>query len=1196
MASPAQAGTTVQAPPASATIRANAAAATAVGNSGQAKCDFCARVGLPILPLRYAVVPSYLPGAVTNPVGWSHLGESLKGAPPEGLKTHRYALRTLRKGYVMIYFGSGLWHGYVVSAGGHLRKLADIDDPDFKNDREMSAQCVRAGHNIPASFITIPPLPHGEVRMIPTKVWIAFSDVLWTREVRQQYERHARGARAMRGARFQAFMTDSLGKQADSLSDAFQLSPNEEATAERLNTLVVEYAADAAQAASRTHYEATDPYDPKKRKNTLWESVHGMSMRTGEAAAVAKHATKLTTSYHDKLMASAVVLDDPVGIVQELNATRLKVVESRQRYLSDPRVARPLLISQSIMGLKAMIGEQALASVTEQEKGKPDVQTETVYTLDGMPVYTETTTRKERAESKAGSLWSSLQQHYRESERAAFEKKAAAAVKTFQEMLVKTDADYAHWLGQPEWVLRCRDFDPRVPEQQDRLHEVMAAALRGGPTGSPAPSSAPSQEPQDSRVYEVWQKFFSLPPTDEANPIYAALFGFDRGYLDYLMPEGVNPIEDKLEKGNRLYKVIKTVIGTGDLTNDTWSGFKNGGVSGMLTRQAANKVPNPVRVAGAGAMNALRTNRVTTATKAVAESMLAMGGALNRMAANAVTEVGQATVLRAVQGAVLLYERREIYLVTSRIRVREYVAYLNDIAFKATDSALLDAAKSIKNVAQAGKNTVRSMAIAGVLQISDKKVADAFIEVTHWVYDDLDKLTKAIDALPAERQAAGARREAAQAATAAEHAAMAAAMRVHPFTLSPRATKFVDTVLERANSAHVGTLSTLRVMTRTTLGLATTGTGILAVGSLVVLGWLLKDAVKKADAKFLGNNEARVLVASASVAVFSAAVEVVWVSGKLLGARWATARFSFGWGAVFGAVSSLLDGIWAFMVGARAGSHGDNDARNLYYAAGVAWVLSGGIGLWGSATGAALLGPIGWALILMAIGVTLVYFAMKAEDSQAAIWLDRCYWGKGSRFKNSRIPVARPNPQRQRHASYTRIENSRNPVERPWTDREIDRELSHLNAIIIGLSGETGFNDDGWGITDWVWDTVKAKVTFPNFDAKASAFDWKLRAVNPSKLLNVTLASGKHQTVPDDPNAIVVRAVAPKQAAINPSEYFRNLVQTSRREGQKNEVLVVEVSVEVRVKYFTDVELAAEYVADLSDPRGRASLALNEKD
>jgi hypothetical protein len=53
---------------------------------------------------------------------------------------------------------------------------------------------------------------------------------------------------------------------------------------------------------------------------------------------------------------------------------------------------------------------------------------------------------------------------------------------------------------------------------------------------------------------------------------------------------------------------------------------------------------------------------------------------LNRLAANAVSQVYRATALRAVQGAVMLYERREIILVTTRIKVREYLAMLNDIA------------------------------------------------------------------------------------------------------------------------------------------------------------------------------------------------------------------------------------------------------------------------------------------------------------------------------------------------------------------------------------------------------------------------------------------------------------------------------------------------------------------------------------
>lgn len=766
------------------------------------------------------------------------------------------------------------------------------------------------------------------------------------------------------------------------------------------------------------------------------------------------------------------------------------------------------------------------------------------------------------------SLWSSLQKHYRESERAAFDNAVTTTIADFQKWLDGADADCAHFLGQPDWVLRCWDFDPAVPEQQDKLREVMALCLRGGPTGTPAPAG---QTPKDTRVYEVWKKFFNLPPTDEANPIYAALFGFDEGILEYLLPDGPNPAEDHIHKGSKLYKVIKTLIGTKELTSNTLSGVRANGTSGILTRDATNKVPNPIRGAGADALNAVRGSRIAKSTGAVAESMLAMGGAFNRMVAGTVSEACDATVMRAVQAAVLLYERREIHLVTSRIRLREYVAFLNNIAFDIGQAGSAAAARGICSVAQAGKATVRSMAIAGALRITDKRISEGFIEVMHWVYDDLDSISRDIDALPAQQAANRAAHDAAAAARVAENSAIAAAMRVHPFSLSPQASEFVDKVVARGKSAGAGAAEMMTTMTRTSLRLVSTGSGILAVGSLVVQGWSLKDNVEKADKKFLGSNEARVLIISASIATLGAATELVGVSGKLMGTGWGTLVGRVG--GVIGAAASIVEGLQAFMASQRTGSHGDTDAKWLYRGAATALVAGGFIGAYGAITGAALLGPVGWALLLIAAGVALLYFAMQAEDSMAAIWLDRCYWGNGSRYAKSR-----------------------NEAELPWNEKQIDQELTHLNAIIIGLSGETGFNDDGWGFTSFIWDTVKAKITFPGYNPAQSAYEWRLVAVDRAGGRNVTLASGKHQTVPADPDSVTVLGrVKPDSREL--SGYRRNVVgPTERREGKNGEVLIIEVSAEVKVEYFKDVLLTAEYVTDLSDPRGRASLSLSESD
>jgi hypothetical protein len=298
----------------------------------------------------------------------------------------------------------------------------------------------------------------------------------------------------------------------------------------------------------------------------------------------------------------------------------------------------------------------------------------------------------------------------------------------------------------------------------------------------------------------------------------------------------------------------------------------------------------------------------------------------------------------------------------------------------------------------------------------------------------------------------------------------------------------------------------------------------------------------------------------------------VGAAGKLAAAQWATRVGRIG--GVIGGLASVVEGIQAWMSSRRVGSHGDNDARNLYrYAAG-ALVLGGLTGIGAAATGAALLGPLGLALLLIATGVVLLYFAAKAEDTQAGIWLDRCYWGRGERFHNAG-----------------------NATDRPFTSVEVEDEVKHLNAIILGLKGETGFNDDGWGFADWTWDTVKAKVTFPYFNERYAAYEWSLRAIGKSGERSMTLARGSFGEIPEDPTAIVVRATAPRKKNPDLAEYYRNLVVSSPRfDGKDSSARVIEVSVEVRVKYFQGITLDADYVPDTLDPQGRASLSLSESD
>jgi hypothetical protein len=411
-----------------------------------------------------------------------------------------------------------------------------------------------------------------------------------------------------------------------------------------------------------------------------------------------------------------------------------------------------------------------------------------------------------------------------------------------------------------------------------------------------------------------------------------------------------------------------------------------------------------------------------------------------------------------------------------------------------------------------------------------------------------------------------------QAGDAAQNAIAKAAMQVHPFTLSPNAQRFVDTVVAKANTLRMGSATILKGFTRHALRIGSTGTGLLAVGSFIVQGWSLKDNIAKADKAFIGNNEARVLVVAASVAVAGATLELVGAGGKLAAAAWATRVGRIG--GALGGMASIVEGIQAGLAAWRTGSRGDTDAAVLYGAASAFFVAGGVIGLQAATTGAALLGPLGIALLLVAAGVALLYFAAKAEDTQAGIWLDRCFWGNGTRFSRGK-----------------------NGADHPWTNDEVEDEIKQLNAIILGLKGETGFNDDGWGFADWKWDTVRAKLTFPYFNEQYAAYEWRLRAIGRDGAPSVTLARGRHGELPEDPNTIVVRGTTKRKQNTDHTEYFRNLaVSPPKAESSDGTMRVIEVSVEVRVKHFQDVELTAEYVPDTLDPQGRASLALSESD
>ncbi|MFL6673817.1 MAG: T6SS effector BTH_I2691 family protein [Massilia sp.] len=138
-------------------------------NSSNPHCANCNKSGLAILPVRYAVVPHSVTATLPEP-----LGNKVKDVK---LTHHKYALRTLRQGFVYLFYekharGSHIkWEAYSVSATGTLWKQLSIGAINSISD---DPACSRTGHNIPASVIAI------EKPEKCGRVWMAFSEHAWS--------------------------------------------------------------------------------------------------------------------------------------------------------------------------------------------------------------------------------------------------------------------------------------------------------------------------------------------------------------------------------------------------------------------------------------------------------------------------------------------------------------------------------------------------------------------------------------------------------------------------------------------------------------------------------------------------------------------------------------------------------------------------------------------------------------------------------------------------------------------------------------------------------------------------------------------------------------------------------------------------------------------------------------------------------
>lgn len=290
------------------------------------KCEYCDKRGVPIMPLRYAIAASG--GAASPSVGAEHDIELPQAAA-------HYTTRLLRSGYLNVYDEArDRWDFYFVTAEAYFFRLSQTPGraPILP---AKPFDCPDLGHREVASCITIPDAKRA------TKVWLGFSDVMWTDAVRKLHADSSYRKRHMRCVDVKAYASSVDAKQCFGIKE--------------LDSRVVEYGMD--DRASKEAF-AWSPFAINPRKERLPRLI-----------------AECERMYPGK--GFAVVLDDPVGLTTELGVLMQNYFD---RFVNDKVRRRELAVSTAISQIEAAVKEQAMVAeeqaandLADQELSQPDL-------------------------------------------------------------------------------------------------------------------------------------------------------------------------------------------------------------------------------------------------------------------------------------------------------------------------------------------------------------------------------------------------------------------------------------------------------------------------------------------------------------------------------------------------------------------------------------------------------------------------------------------------------------------------------------------------------------------------------------------------------------------------------------------------------------------------------------------------------
>ncbi|HDS9358553.1 TPA: hypothetical protein QH850_001061 [Enterobacter chengduensis] len=428
-------------------------------------CTFCIRRGLPILPVRPALMSQneplpVLPGTIAMPV--SPQGESA------------YTTRLLREGFLYIYdeMVKG-WLDYYVTSEGYYYPLPVKGPVPPELVAGKTKPCANNPSDLAkASLITLPVMPSGKKNGL---FWFSWSQVQWTDETRKKHEDAGYRVSHMQRFDIDAWLNTAQGKNVLKLS--------------QLKNVVAEYS-DSASSSKIKDYSGT-----------TWKAF-----KSQDADMLLNESQKLLP---DK--GAMVFLQDPAAILQDISS--LITYQLDKNIYQHPKCKREVALLSSITMLKNTLREQfAREMVLESENYENLERNSYTYSVPG-DIRADISARKSDAtlNARVDAKWAEYEKYYDTVKVEEFRKTFASLLTKYNTTIVAPMTEmYLDWIqGNYIHSYFLHNFDPMSPENGIVYVETVSQCIQG------------MQDKIGTQVY--FRKMLLGDPNDTTNIVARAL-------------------------------------------------------------------------------------------------------------------------------------------------------------------------------------------------------------------------------------------------------------------------------------------------------------------------------------------------------------------------------------------------------------------------------------------------------------------------------------------------------------------------------------------------------------------------------------------------------------------------------------------------------------------------------------------------